>query len=87
MEGKEVIILQAGDPWLTTSSLRNVGIFSDEDKFKEFAEHMLKKNIISEWGFKSLIGYYGTGRQCDIKNGALLVTKEPLDPDFEDVDI
>ena len=87
MEGQEVIILQAGDPWLSTSSLRNIGIFSDEEKFKEFAERMLEKNIISEWGLKSLMGYYGTGRQCDIKNGALLVTKESLNPNIEDVEI
>lgn len=87
MDGEEVIILQSGDPWLSTSSLRTVGIFSDEDKFTEFADKLLEKGVVSEWGYKSLTGYYGAGRQCDIKNGALLVTREPLNPAFEDVDI
>lgn len=87
MDGKEVIILNAGDQWLSTGSLRIVGIFSDEDKFKDFAGALLKKNVISEWGYKSLIGLYGTGRQCDIKNGALLVSKEPLNPSIKEVDI
>lgn len=65
MDG-EVIVLQAGDPWLTTSSLRTVGIFSDEEHFTEFTDKMLEKGIISDWGYKSLTGYYGMGRQCDI---------------------
>ena len=64
MDG-EVIVLQAGDPWLTTSSLRTVGIFSDEEHFTEFTDKMLEKGIISDWGYKSLTGYYGMGRQCD----------------------
>ncbi len=87
MDGKEVIILQSGDSWLSISSLRTVGIFSSEEKFTEFADKLLEKGVVSEWGYKSLTGYYGAGRQCDIKNGALLVTREPLNPAFEDVDI
>lgn len=86
MDGQEVIILQSGDPWLSTDSLRNVGIFDSEDSFDEFATQMLDKGIISEWGYKSLKGYYGNGRQCDIKNGALLVTKEKLNPSIEDTE-
>ena len=83
----EVIVLQAGDTWLTTSSLYTVGIFSDEEHFTEFANKMLEKGIISEWGYKSLTGYYGSGRQCDIKDGALLVTKEPVNPSIHSVDL
>lgn len=83
---KEVIVLQSGDPWLSTNSLRIVGIFSDERHFTEFADKMLEKGIISEWGYKMLTGYYGNGRQCDIKNGALLVTKEPINPSIDSVD-
>ena len=87
MDQKEVIILQSGDPWLTNDSLRIVGIFSDEDKFTEFADKLLEKGVVSDWGYKSLTGYYGFGRQCDIKNGALLVAKEPLNPAFDETDI
>lgn len=86
MDG-EVIVLQAGDPWLTTSSLRTIGIFSDEEHFTEFTDKMLEKGIISDWGYKSLTGYYGMGRQCDIKNGALLVSKEPVNPSIDSVDL
>lgn len=86
MESK-VIVLQAGDPWLTTRTLRTVGIFTSEEEFQKFANQMLDKGIVSEWGYKSLIGYYGNGRQCDIKDGALLVTTEPLNPALEDVDL
>ena len=48
---------------------------------------MLEKGIISDWGYKSLTGYYGMGRQCDIKNGALLVSKEPVNPSIDSVDL
>lgn len=84
---EEVIILKSGDPWLSTNSLRIVGIFSDEEHFTEFADKMLEKGIISERGYKSLTGYYGNGRQCDIQNGALLVTKEPVNPAIDSVDL
>lgn len=47
MDQKEVIILQSGDPWLTNDSLRIVGIFSDEDKFTEFADKLLEKGVVS----------------------------------------
>lgn len=87
MDSKEVIILQSGDPWLTNDSLRIVGIFDNEESFDTFATQMRDKGIISEWGYKSLTGYYGMGRQCDIKNGQLLVTKEPLNPKLEDANI
>lgn len=83
----EVIILQAGDPWLSSSSLRILGIFSDEDNFKKYAGQLLEKNIITEWGYKSLTGYYGNGRQCDYRDGALTVSIEPLNPSIEDTDI
>lgn len=83
----EVIILQAGDPWLSSSSLRILGIFSDEDNFKKYAGQLPEKNIITEWGYKSLTGYYGNGRQCDYRDGALTVSIEPLNPSIEDTDI
>lgn len=86
MDG-EVIVLQAGDSWLTTSSLYTVGIFSDEKHFTEFANKMPEKGLISDWGYKSLTGYSGIGRQCDIKNGALLVLKEPVNPSIDSVDL
>ena len=87
MDQKEVIILQSGDPWLTTDSLRIKGIFDSEDSFEKFATQMRDKGIISEWGYKMLTGYYGNGRQCDIQGGQLLVIKEPLNPTLDDVDL
>lgn len=87
MDPKEVIILQSGDPWLTTDSLRIVGIFDSEDSFDEFATQMRDKGVISECGYKMLTGYYGIGRQCDINGGQLLVSKEPINPKLEDVDL
>lgn len=84
---REIIILYAGDPWLSNNSLRVVGVFSDEGHFEKFAKQLLDKNTISEWGYKSLTGYYGSSRQCDIHGGALSVSVEPLNPDIEDADI
>lgn len=84
---REAIILYAGDPWLSNSSLRMLGIFSDEGHFKKYANQLLDKGIISEWGYKSITGEYGNGRQCDIKDGALTVAIEPINPDIEDTDI
>ncbi len=83
----QVIILQQGDPWLSNSSLSIVGVFSSEESFKQFAEKLLEKGTISDWGYKSLTGYYGNGRQCDIKNGALIVEHYELNPSVEDCDI
>jgi len=80
---EQVIILFSGDSWLSTSSLRIVGVFSDEENFTKYAKELLNRGDISDWGYKSLTGYYGTGRQCDTKHGALLVSIYDLNPDIE----
>ncbi len=82
----EVIILQAGDPWLSSSSLRILGIFSDEDNFKKYAGQLLEEHYHG-MGVQILTGYYGNGRQCDYRDGALTVSIEPLNPSIEDTDI
>lgn len=84
---KEVIILYSGDPWLSVSSLRIVGVFSSEESLKDVVDKLLENGTISEWGHKSLTGYYGNARQCSIKGGALIVLFQQLDPPIEECDI
>ena len=81
----EVIILFQGDPWLMRDSLRIVGVFSDEDNFKKFADELCRAGTISLAGYHRLIGE--NARQCEIEGGALVVEKYDLNPKLEDTDL
>lgn len=74
-------ILYIGDPWLSTSSLSVLGVFTDPEAFKAYASDLLSKNIISEYGYKCLLGEYGQNMtMAEVKEGKLLLTSVPLNP-------
>lgn len=74
-------ILYSGDPWLTTSSLEVLAVFTDSDSLKTYIRDLYDKNVISEYGYKCLTGGYGPhDTQAEIANGMLLLTTIPLNP-------
>lgn len=85
----QVIILERGDAWLSRDSLEDIAVFSDESEFERFADTMLEKHILSDYGYKCLTGYYGDHqRQCEIAHSQMLnVRIEPLNPPVEDTDL
>lgn len=74
-------ILYIGDPWLSTSSLSVLGVFTDPEAIKAYASDLLSKNIISEYGYKCLLGERG---QCitmaEYQDEKLWLTSVPLNP-------
>lgn len=77
----EAQILYIGDPWLSNSSLSVLAVFTDWEAIKAYAEDLLSKNIISEYGYKCLLGEYGHNQtQAEVKNGMLLLTNIPFNP-------
>lgn len=84
---ERVILLYQGDQWLSSSSLELIGVFTDEVHFREFAETLLKRNIISLQGCKYLFGEEGLARQCSFENGSFMVEISKTNPKFEDTDL
>lgn len=77
----ETSILYIGDPWLTTSSLTPLAVFTDEEAQAAYIRDLYDKEIISEYGYKCLTGYYGDNNtQAEVKNGQILLTSIPLNP-------
>lgn len=75
----EALVLKSGDQWLTTDSLRIEGIFTDEEHLDVVLRKLKDKNVISEYGYNCLSGYYGSnGRQCEYKHGCLTIELEPI---------
>lgn len=77
----EAQILYIGDPWLSNSSLSVLAVFTDREAVKAYVGDLLSKNIISEYGYKCLLGEYGHNQTvAEVKDGKLLLTSIPINP-------
>lgn len=78
---KEAQILYIGDLWLSNSSLSALAVFTDREAVEAYIEDLLSKNIISEYGYKCLLGEYGYNQtEAEVKDGKLLLTSIPINP-------
>lgn len=77
----EVDILYEGDPWLSTSSLTAIAVFTEPESERVYLDDLLAKHIISDYGYSCLRGYYGDNcREAEIKDGKLQIQRIELNP-------